>query len=77
MKKFSVIIIDEAHEKSLSSDILLSMSKDLIIVREDLRLVVSSATLNAEILKDYFLRYSSFENIRKKIWSRCILNKIT
>ena len=43
------------------------MSKDLIIVREDLRLVVSSATLNAEILKDYFLRYSSFENIRKKI----------
>ena len=54
MKNFSVIIINKAREKSLSSDILLSMSKDLIIVREDLRLVVSSATLNAEIFKEYF-----------------------
>ena len=54
MKNFSVIIIDEAHERSLSSDILLSMLKELIMVREDLRLVVSSATLNAEIFKEYF-----------------------
>ena len=67
MKNFSVIIIDEAHEKSLSSDIILSMLKELIIVREDLKLVVYFANLNAEILKEYFLRYSCFENIRKKI----------
>ena len=67
MKNFSVIIINKAREKSLSSDILLLMFRKLILVREDLRLVVSFANLNVEILKEYFLRYSCLENIRKKI----------
>ena len=67
MKNFSVIIINKAREKSLSSDILLLMFRKLILVREDLRLVVSFANLNVEILKGYFLRYRCFENIRKKI----------
>ena len=67
MINFSIIIINEAREKSLSSDILLLMFRKLILVREDLRLVVSFANLNVEILKEYFLRYSCLENIRKKI----------
>ena len=45
LKSYSVIIIDEAHERSLHTDILLSLVKDLSIARPDLKVIISSATL--------------------------------
>lgn len=54
LKRYSVIMVDEAHERSLSSDILLSLLKKLSRKREDLRVVVSSATLEAERFLDFF-----------------------
>lgn len=54
MKNFSAIIIDEAHERSLNTDILLALLKELINIRKDLKLIVASATLNADIFKEYF-----------------------
>ena len=54
LKRYSVIMVDEAHERSLSSDILLSVLKKVLRARSDFRVVVSSATLDAEKFLDFF-----------------------
>ncbi|XP_047508278.1 putative ATP-dependent RNA helicase DHX57 isoform X2 [Pieris napi] len=48
------IIVDEVHERSEESDFLLLILRDLIKVRKDLRVVLMSATLNADLFSDYF-----------------------
>ncbi|KAI4345277.1 hypothetical protein L6164_012414 [Bauhinia variegata] len=50
----SCIIIDEAHERSLNTDLLLALIKSLLCRRIDLRLIVMSATADAKQLSDYF-----------------------
>ncbi|KAF2645877.1 P-loop containing nucleoside triphosphate hydrolase protein [Massarina eburnea CBS 473.64] len=54
LKRYSVVMVDEAHERSLSSDVLLSLLKKVLRKRSDLRVVVSSATLDAERFLDFF-----------------------
>lgn len=44
----SVIIVDEAHERTLHTDILFGLVKDIARFRPDLKLLISSATLDAE-----------------------------
>ncbi|KAL6710214.1 hypothetical protein ACN47E_009160 [Coniothyrium glycines] len=53
LRRYSVIMVDEAHERSLSSDILISLLKKVLQKRDDLRVVVSSATLEAERFLDF------------------------
>jgi ATP-dependent RNA helicase DDX35 len=54
LKRYSVVMVDEAHERSLSSDVLLSLLKKVLRARKDLRVIVSSATLDAEKFLDFF-----------------------
>ncbi|GLU20518.1 hypothetical protein SLE2022_367120 [Rubroshorea leprosula] len=56
----SCIIVDEAHERSLNTDLLLALVKDLLIRRNDLRLVIMSATADADQLAEYFFHCSIF-----------------
>ena len=54
LSRYSVLMIDEAHERSISSDILLGVLKKVRKRRSDLRIVVSSATLQAEDFLHFF-----------------------
>ena len=51
---YSVMIIDEAHERTLHTDILFGLLKDVARFRPDLKLIISSATLDAQKFSEYF-----------------------
>lgn len=54
LRKYSVIILDEAHERTVDTDVLFGLMKDALKARSDLRLIVTSATLDADKFGMYF-----------------------
>ena len=56
LSKYKYIILDEIHERSIHTDILMMICKDLIInkKRKDLKLIIMSATLNPKKYMEYF-----------------------
>lgn len=54
LEKYLCVIMDEAHERSLNTDVLLGLFKKLLTRRRDLKVIVTSATMNADRFSAFF-----------------------
>ncbi|CEJ79932.1 Putative Pre-mRNA-splicing factor [[Torrubiella] hemipterigena] len=54
MSRYGCIIIDEAHERTLSTDILMALLKQISMRRADIKIIIMSATLDAQKFQRYF-----------------------
>ncbi len=54
LSRYNVVMVDEAHERSLNIDFILGLLKAVLQKRSDFKVIISSATINAEVFSEYF-----------------------
>ena len=65
LSKYDTIIIDEAHERSLNIDFIMGYLKKLLPKRPDLKVIITSATLDTKRFSEYFSRYDA--KLKRKV----------
>ncbi|UCB45485.1 MAG: ATP-dependent RNA helicase [Spirochaetota bacterium] len=54
LTRYGIIMVDEAHERSLNIDFILGLLKGILRKREEFKVIISSATINAQVFSEYF-----------------------
>ncbi|KAK9446505.1 adenosinetriphosphatase [Limtongia smithiae] len=54
LDKYACVIMDEAHERALNTDVLMGLFKTILARRRDLKLIVTSATMNADRFSKFY-----------------------
>ena len=54
LSKYCCLVIDEAHERTISIDVILGLIKSLLKKRKDFKIIVTSASMDTKLFKDYF-----------------------
>ncbi len=67
LSAYDTIIIDEAHERSLNIDFLLGYLKQLLAKRPDLKVIITSATIDAERFSQHFRRRAGDRGVRPAV----------
>jgi HrpA-like RNA helicase len=85
LSEYNGIIIDEAHERNIQIDLLLKLLKEIVLKRKEFKLIIMSATINAQIFKSYFnikgIKYGELEIYGesnypiKQVWANANVNK--
>jgi ATP-dependent helicase HrpA len=54
LQKYSCLVIDEAHERTISIDVILGRIKELLTKRKDFKVIVTSASMDIQLFEKYF-----------------------
>lgn len=54
LSKYCCLVIDEAHERTISIDVILGLIKKLLSLRSDFKIIVTSASMDTNLFKNYF-----------------------
>jgi ATP-dependent RNA helicase DDX35 len=72
LKAYSVLILDEVHERTAQIDIIMGLLKKVMRKRRDLKVIISSATVDAEYIRDFF-NYGSDKGGKKEAKDRAAI----
>lgn len=65
LRKYAVVMIDEAHERKIFTDVIFGLLRKIRAKRPELRLIIASATLQVDVFRRYFDRGLSFRGTTK------------